>query len=762
MNPSARTLLVSLALLTLLSNSPTRTNAHLPPPPDQERVPINGTAYWATEPTAPDFQGVTLIPFQARNPTQAVWETTQAQNKRHLASSTIPQNIQVSHSGWITGASHFVNDFSEVMVYLDSTDSNHLLGTSKFFYDPDNYGFYSGVLESYDGGHTWTQLQPSGVESYTLTSDPVTTFDDQGNGYFTLLTRGPTGLDVLKKPAGGEWQWPVVVDRSTITDKQWIMGDQNPQGISPYAGYLYMSWTSVGTPLEIVLARSTDSNGSWSPPLPLASGDVQGSVPGVAPDGSVYVVYGRSIFHGGAGTMEFVKSAAAGVSFSRPAVATTITAIPWYLPNSWFRSPASLPAFAVSPVNGDLYIAWADYRHGDADIYLTRSTDGGDTWAAPVRLNDDPIGNGVDQFQPQVSVAPNGRVAVMWFDRRLECPDHDWIPSAHRGASNFCIDTFMTRSHDDGQTWVRNIRVSAQTWDWTLNLPRDGDGNGFIGDYQGIASNNEYDFPFWNATANLGENAENYQEVFVALVPANMSDLAPSTKSVEPGVGVPGGVLTYTLVVDNTGPEHAPAVRLTDTLPLSTTYVPSSLIYPPGSGAGGYNPATQVITWTGPLPIGHPVAIAFQVTVDPALADGAEVTNIAIISTGTGLRYERTATATVSESPVVVGTCPADGEINVSVVAPLVVTFHRPVVTGTLFYAVTPDPGGWIETWSDDRTTVTLDHNDWAHIQTYSVTVAIREGGGTVLVPGPVPNPWVFVTIPEPCCWFYLPLILRG
>jgi hypothetical protein len=42
------------------------------------------------------------------------------------------------------------------------------------------------------------------------------------------------------------------------------------------------------------------------------------------------------------------------------------------------------------------------------------------------------------------------------------------------------------------------------------------------------------------------------------------------------------------------------------------------------------------------------------------------------------------------------------------------------------------------------------------------VTAAIRDGGGTVLVPGPVPNPWVFVTIPEPCCWFYLPLILRG
>jgi hypothetical protein len=87
----------------------------------------------------------------------------------------------------------------------------HLLGTSKFFHDPVNYDFYTGVFESYDGGVSWTELQPAGVENYSLTSDPVTTFDDQGNGYFTLLTRGPTGVDMLKKPAGSNWLPPVVV-----------------------------------------------------------------------------------------------------------------------------------------------------------------------------------------------------------------------------------------------------------------------------------------------------------------------------------------------------------------------------------------------------------------------------------------------------------------------------------------------------------------------------------------------------------------------
>jgi len=439
---------------------------------------------------------------------------------------------------------------------------------------------------------------------------------------------------MLKKPAGGGWQSPVIVDRTTYTDKQWIMGDQNPQGISPYAGRLYMSWTSFSIPTGIVLARSTNSNASWSAPLFLARDDVQGSVPGVAPDGTVYVVFGRSVFED-SGTIEFVKSTNGGVSFSSPAVAASITPIPFYLPNSWFRSPASLPAFAVSPTDGALYIAWADYGRGDADIYLTRSTNGGDTWTVPTRLNDDPIANGVDQFQPQVSVAPNGRVAVMWFDRRLTCPDYSWIPADHRGNANFCIDTFLTRSYDGGQTWAPNIRASAQTWDWTLNLPRDGNGNGFIGDYQGIASNNDYDFPFWNATANLGENAENYQEIFVALVPAN--------------------------------------------------------------------------------------------------------------------------------DPFIVETYPADGEINVPAMASLSITFNAPVIiTDTLFYAVTPDPGGWTENWSDGNTVLTLGHANWAYSQTYTVTVVIGEGGtGTVLAPGSAPNPWTFTTVPVPCCQLYLPLIVR-
>lgn len=444
------------------------------------------------------------------------------------APEPVPTNVQVSRDGPVSGASRPVTDYSEVMLAIDPTDPDHLLGCSKFFFDPAAYKHYTGVFESYDGGRTWSRLQPDGVEVYAKTSDPVTTFDELGNGYFTLLTVRPLGVDMLKKPVGGSWRAPLVVDRTTHADKQWIISDQDPQGGSPHAGNLYMAWADVTIDdqqnAHIAFARSTDRNLTWSRPITLATGFVEAPVPGVAADGTVYVVYGRDYFYEPApGVIEVVRSTDGGQTFGGPTVAANVVGIPWYPRDPFghahnFRM-FTLPAFAVSPANGDLYLTWPDYRNGDADIYFARSTDGGAHWTPPIRLNDDAMGNGVDQFQPQISVAPNGRVAVMWFDRRLPCPNLPWIPPAHRGVVNGCIDTFMTRSTDGGRTWAPNLRASAQSWDWTLNLPLAG-GDGFIGDYQGIASSNAYDFPFWNATANLGQNPDNHQQVFVARVPA--------------------------------------------------------------------------------------------------------------------------------------------------------------------------------------------------------------------------------------------------
>lgn len=487
-------------------------------------------------PTGPEYEGLRLAPLLARPPRPAAVAATRAQAARILAAAQedAPPVVQVSRRGVTDGASRPVTDFSEVMLAIDPTDPDHLLGSSKFFWRPEGYDFYTGVFESYDAGRTWSQLQPPGVEDYDLTSDPVNTFDHLGNGYFTLLTRRSagsySGLDMLRKTEGGDWQAPVLVDDSTLTDKQWIAGDAFPD--SPNAGNLYMSWTAVGQPNRIVVARSTDGNGSWQPFVELDEGAVQGSVPAVGPDGTVYVLWGRDIFGGTSGRLLLARSDDGGVTWSAPTLVANVRPIPFMLPNGLpdrnFRSPASLPALAVSPANGDLFAAWADYRSGDADILLSRSRDGGATWSAPRRMNDDPPDNGIDQIHPQLAVAPNGRVSLMWMDRRLPCPDLDWIPAEHVGRENFCLDTFLLRSYDGGDSWMGNLRVGGQTWDWSLNLPivtrSTNPDTGFIGDYQGLAASDEADYPFWAATSNLGQNPENAQMAFVAIVAAGAYD----------------------------------------------------------------------------------------------------------------------------------------------------------------------------------------------------------------------------------------------
>lgn len=173
---------------------------------------------------------------------------------------TAPLNIQVSRSSAVPGASRPVTDFSEVMLAIDPTDPNHLLGTSKFFFDAAAYKHYTGVLESFDAGMTWTQRQPDGLEVYAKTSDPVTTFDELGNGYFTLLTVRPLGVDMLKKPAGGDWGAPVTVDRTTHADKQWITGDQDPKGSSPYAGNLSLTWADVTIDNQMTYSAEQQAN----------------------------------------------------------------------------------------------------------------------------------------------------------------------------------------------------------------------------------------------------------------------------------------------------------------------------------------------------------------------------------------------------------------------------------------------------------------------------------------------------------------------
>jgi hypothetical protein len=107
------------------------------------------------------------------------------------------------------------------------------------------------------------------------------------------------------------------------------------------------------------------------------------------------------------------------------------------------------PAFAIA-ANGDMLAVWADARSGDSDILLRRSTDDGRTWSKPVRVNRGTAGDGVPQDMPAVSVAPGGRIDVIYYDRTLNT----------RGPN---ADVLLSSSSDDGSTFTKTFRLDQQS-----------------------------------------------------------------------------------------------------------------------------------------------------------------------------------------------------------------------------------------------------------------------------------------------------------
>jgi Neuraminidase (sialidase) len=95
----------------------------------------------------------------------------------------------------------------------------------------------------------------------------------------------------------------------------------------------------------------------------------------------------------------------------------------------------------VSKHNGNLCVAWHDYRTGNADIYVSCSPDNGITWRKNVRVNDDKTNT--NQWGVSLAVDINGVLYTSWSDQRN---GHD--------------DIYISRSTNGGMSWSKNIKVN--------------------------------------------------------------------------------------------------------------------------------------------------------------------------------------------------------------------------------------------------------------------------------------------------------------
>jgi uncharacterized repeat protein (TIGR01451 family) len=124
-----------------------------------------------------------------------------------------------------------------------------------------------------------------------------------------------------------------------------------------------------------------------------------------------------------------------------------------------------------------------------------------------------------------------------------------------------------------------------------------------------------------------------------------MQPIGFSTKTVNESTALPSDPLTYTITLTNGGATNITNVRVTDTLPISLTYISNSLT----ATGGSYGYTDSVITWTGSVNAGGAVTITFGATVSQTAPLGTSITNSAVISGGGEII---TCTATVAVEPL--------------------------------------------------------------------------------------------------------------
>jgi hypothetical protein len=116
----------------------------------------------------------------------------------------------------------------------------------------------------------------------------------------------------------------------------------------------------------------------------------EGSITQVGPDGTVYVVW-REVDSGVYVHRIAVSHDGGKTFRAHNITAATITGDSNPLPGSNFRGDnRTLPSFNVS-ANGTLYVAWSNHTNGHSVVLLTKSTDDGRTWTEPVVAGDVPM-----------------------------------------------------------------------------------------------------------------------------------------------------------------------------------------------------------------------------------------------------------------------------------------------------------------------------------------------------------------------------------
>jgi hypothetical protein len=400
---------------------------------------------------------------------------------------------------------------SENSVFLDPNDENNPINSNNSTSQPGgNLIFYGAdYLYSTDGGETWGgSMQGAGISN---SGDPTTAIGLNGRNYVGFINNSSGQSISYSDNQGSNWTAVLVAGGSgNLLDKNHLWIDNSPT--SPYESNLYDAWTPFGggDNYQIDVSRSIDDGATWSAPQRISQGASAYFCHGVniqtGPNGEVYAAF--CIYDNWPSDEDAIglaRSFDGGQTWEASRIIENIRGIRNSLVGKGVRAN-SFPVMAADisngPNRGNLYVTWTNIgvpgvnTGNDADVYMIRSEDNGTTWSDPVRVNQDPSGQGKKHYFGWITCDPaTGTLSMVWYDDR-------------EVASNL-VEVYCGNSTDAGETW-EDFKVSDVSFDPT---PIPGLADQYFGDYIGIMARNGKVYPVW--TDNRTGTALTYTSPYV-------------------------------------------------------------------------------------------------------------------------------------------------------------------------------------------------------------------------------------------------------
>jgi hypothetical protein len=368
----------------------------------------------------------------------------------------------------------------EIQLVVNPNNPNQIVSAANTWDDQNascgTYGLQA-VFYSNDGGVTWGYSCPPDDVAYgmscaalgggTFGSDPALAWNSNNEvflNYMLLCYNGDYvySMVVARSANGGAtWNAQGVIKNSWSTgaleDKNFYAIDNNPG--SPFFGRHYTCWDRNNNEK---FAYSTNNGATWTETdLPTAGGGIDlGCDIAVQKNGTVHVIWNTlsCVFNCSNEQTYYSRSTNGGQSWSAPVLVVDPNLVGFSNKNC----PSAQDDRCIGPFgsidvdnsggacDGTLYVTYTDFPSGgvnNSDVLVKRSTNGGSTWSAGVRVNDDGAG-GLIQFHPFLVVDQStGSPVVAWHDARND-------------PNNRAVDFYVARSSNCGQSFEANVKAS--------------------------------------------------------------------------------------------------------------------------------------------------------------------------------------------------------------------------------------------------------------------------------------------------------------